>query len=280
MNFRLAISLCLVLTMAILNSGCQKKKSQDKNLAELAGLDTTAAALDTGDMFEEFLEDSAEKVPPPKKAVKSQKTKKETYSSGSSAAFSEQGRYVIQVSCVASQNLAKRQASDFTAKGWPAYVAEVANPTPDMTGIYYRVRIGGFTSISAAKQFGESELYQAGLEYWIDNRSNDNIGMDGSGLGQGSAREYSAPAAPATPAAIAPEPELEPVLTPAQPIVSSPVSSPASTRMELQPSPAATMPELEHIPSSAAVKPSAQSAPAAEPAKAPAADDWEENDDW
>lgn len=93
--------------------------------------------------------------------------------------FSENGRYVVQISCIASEEIAEDVARKLEKKGYHVYLAEVDNPTPQLIGHYFRVRIGGFDNISDAKAFGEGHLVPAGYDYWVDNKSNDNVGVGG-----------------------------------------------------------------------------------------------------
>ncbi|MCL2844230.1 MAG: SPOR domain-containing protein [Chitinivibrionia bacterium] len=97
--------------------------------------------------------------------------------------FSPTGRYVVQVSTVANPDLANSIAQRFERMGYPAYVARVENPTTSLIGTFFRVRIGGFARVSEANNFGETVLRPLGYDFWVDNRSNDHVGMGGSGLG-------------------------------------------------------------------------------------------------
>lgn len=90
--------------------------------------------------------------------------------------FSEGGRFVVQCNVFASAKAAQHLADKLTEKNYPAYVAEVQNPKPEMTGIFYRVRVGNFSGLTAARAFGENVLTPMGYEYWIDNKNNDNSG--------------------------------------------------------------------------------------------------------
>jgi hypothetical protein len=177
--------------------GCSKREKTPamKRSAEIPDISKTAPKnSDTTDIFKEFYsDDTAQKNPAKKQNNKSVKAepKNRTFSpatAGASAAeFSEKGRYVVQVSCVKSRAYAKKMAEGLKEKGYPAYVAEVENPTPSLSGDYYRVRIGGFLAYSAAKAFGENTLSQSGLQYWVDKKANDKVGIEGSGLGGGPA---------------------------------------------------------------------------------------------
>lgn len=107
------------------------------------------------------------------------------------AGFSERGSFVVQVSVFKSSRQAAGLVEKLAAQGYPAYVAEVESPTPELSGTYHRVRIGRFQRISDARAFGESTLRPAGYDFWVDNKKNDAIGGD-SYSSEGS---YSAPSA-------------------------------------------------------------------------------------
>jgi SPOR domain len=181
--------LCLgIMVVLALFLGCNKGKTAAAKKAEMNK--ALASTADTADIFKEFYsEDTAKKGPVKKTFGKS--AKNETFSpalaASSQAEFSANGRYVVQVSCVKSQRFAEKMAGGLKEKGYPAYVSEVQNPTPNLSGAYYRIRIGGFNAFSAAKAFGENTLSPGGYQYWIDKKSNDKVGMEGYGLGAGSA---------------------------------------------------------------------------------------------
>ena len=177
------IALSLVLSISL--AGCAKKKAAESKGTQTPQL--SKETTDTSDVFMDFYsEDSAAK-----KAAANKGAKQETFSTASApvsaAEFSENGRYTVQVSCVRSQSFANSMVSKLKDKGYPAYVAEVQNPTPSLSGTFYRVRIGGYNAVSGAKSFGENTLIANGYEYWVDKKSNDNVGMEGYSLGSGSA---------------------------------------------------------------------------------------------
>jgi hypothetical protein len=181
--------LCIgILVILALFSGCNKGKNTAAKKAEINKALSTA---DTADIFKEFYSEDTAKKSPAKKTF-GKNAKNETFSpasaaSSSQAEFSENGRYVVQVSCVKSQRFAEKMAGGLKEKGYPAYVSEVQNPTPNLSGAYYRIRIGGFNAFSAAKSFGENTLSPNDHQYWVDKRSNDKVGMEGYGLGTGAA---------------------------------------------------------------------------------------------
>jgi hypothetical protein len=217
------------LIVVALFAGCLKKKAEsDKGSASDTVAATTPNAAQSQDIFDEFYK--ADSTAPTKSESKASKKKTvERSASAASGSFVEGGRYVVQVAQATSDKL--------SAKGYPSYIAEVQNPTPALAGTYYRVRIGGFSSTSSARAFGDQSLASDGYEFWVDNRSNDNIGLSGSGLGSGSSSSYGSEPAPAAASeyqssyqsapAPAPEPAVQSAPQPA-PAVSTPAAAPAA----------------------------------------------------
>jgi hypothetical protein len=166
-------------------AGCLKKKvDRDGEFSSSTKTATATTPAASQDIFDEFYkEDSG--------AAKASKSEPVVRSSPAGPpSFSENGRFVVQVSTLPSRSLADAVSEKLSAKGYPSYVAEVYNPTPALSGTYYRVRIGGFTGVSLARSFGENYLVADGYDFWVDNRSNDNVGLDGSGMGSGSGSFY------------------------------------------------------------------------------------------
>lgn len=198
----------LLICFALIN--CDKKKG-DQTLEDLNVDNTEIETADTDDesddIFDEFYEDE-NKPTEEQKAQPNLDKKAPVSSSAASASFDPNGRYAVQVSCVVSSNYAKKIAAKLENKGYPTYIAEVENPTPELPGLYYRIRIGGFTTYNRAKLFAENYLVHDGYEFWVDNRANDNVGFSGSGLGtNASKREYEAakPASSTPVANVAPQ---------------------------------------------------------------------------
>jgi hypothetical protein len=192
-----------VAAMIAVVPGCNKKGNQLQVKKGSGILETNKKGSgDTSDVFKEFYSEDTAGQGTSKKGAAGAASKNQTFSpsspsssspSVSSGEFLENGRYVVQVSCVKSKSFAEKIAAALKEKNFPAYVAEVQNPTPALSGTYYRIRIGGFGGYSAAKSFGDKTLVPSGYEYWIDKKSNDNTGMEGYGLGSG------APSASQTP---------------------------------------------------------------------------------
>jgi hypothetical protein len=149
---------------------------------------------DTGDIFNEFYKDSAVS---PQMEKKNTKTFSMKVPESPATEFAENGRWVVQIATMGSRVLADELATEFKEKGYPAYMAEVQNPTPELQGTYYRVRIGAFASRSAAAAFGENVLKPANYDYWVDRKSNDGVGVE-SNFGENS---YSPPPPVYTPPA-------------------------------------------------------------------------------
>ena len=176
----ISVILCIALF------GCGKKKDND-SAGNIDSLETASlSSEESDDIFEEFYDEEGKKKEEKERA----KTSADDFPASSETEFRPGGRYVVQVSCVLSKGLAVSVASRLGKKGYPAYVAEVENPTPELIGTYYRIRIGGFDGISKAKDFADNHLTRDGYEYWVDNRSNDNVGMGGYGLGENTSESY------------------------------------------------------------------------------------------
>ena len=88
------------------------------------------------------------------------------------------GPFVIQVSIQPSRKAANNVVSKLSDQGIKAYVAEVENPG-ELEGTFYRVRVGYFSTIANAQQFGKEVLAPQGYAGWVDNRKNDRIGQPG-----------------------------------------------------------------------------------------------------
>jgi len=176
--------LSLLLVCCVLFCGCGKKKKADEAV-EQAEIESVATEEGSDDIFDEFYDDEEE-------TKKEEPVQQEQFTSPSSTPqFDPNGRYVVQVSCVLSRGIAEDVVAKLENKGYPAYIAAVDNPTPELIGTYHRIRIGGFNGVSLAKDFAENYLTPEGYEYWVDNRSNDNVGMGGyEGLGQSSGGGY------------------------------------------------------------------------------------------
>lgn len=112
------------------------------------------------------------------------------------AGIVQDGRYVVQVSVFKSARKAGRLVETLAGQGYPAYVAEVQDPTPDMPGTWHRVRVGTFRTLSDARSFGDNTLRPMGYDFWVDNKSKDNVGMRDGGYSSPSvspATDYSSP---------------------------------------------------------------------------------------
>lgn len=188
-----AMCVAALLSPLVIVSGCKKDKEAPAVIEEVPT--TAMAETDTSATLAE--EPSLQQVGKDAKPGSAKNTFHPNASpSADQAGFSDAGHYVVQVAVFKSKRQAAALVEKLANSGYPAYVAEVENPVPELSGTYHRVRIGKFLHIPDAKSFGENTLKPLGYDFWVDNKKNDAVGGDGSG--------YSAPA---------PEyaPEAEPV---------------------------------------------------------------------
>ncbi|MGM0461804.1 MAG: SPOR domain-containing protein [Fibrobacterota bacterium] len=194
----LRIATFLFLAISLFFAGCgSEEETQDQTLTDE---ETTSQQdqTDDEDLFRQFAEaeeDSEEdtdddtesglrEITDADDEEETTDTERSREETGYFPEFYTDGNYVVQVSTIASQAIAEDVARKLEDEGYPVYIAEVINPSPELLGTYYRVRIGGFRTINDAEEFGENILMPHGYSYWVDNRSNDNVGIGDYGLGQ------------------------------------------------------------------------------------------------
>jgi hypothetical protein len=202
----------LALSLAILAAGCKKDKEAPAVIEEVPSSASAAPAeTDTTATLSE--EPNLQQVGKDKPGS----AKNTFHPSGASSAqaqeagFSDNGHYVVQVAVFKSKRQAAQLVEKLANSGYPAYVAEVENPVPELSGTYHRVRIGKFAHITDARSFGENTLKPLGYEFWVDNKKNDAVGGEGSGYSEpapvsrsrsgesGSAYEPAVPSEPSVP---------------------------------------------------------------------------------
>jgi cell division septation protein DedD len=148
----IAVAVAVAVVSALVLPGCNKKETDD-------GLDAPKPpAKKAADIFDEFYMDeekpAAKKAdagappppPPPPSRQQAGAPPARAAASGGSYSFNPQGIYVVQVNSTAMRGGAEKMANKLKSMGFPAYVAEVENPTPELVGLYFRVRIGGFNA--------------------------------------------------------------------------------------------------------------------------------------
>jgi hypothetical protein len=180
-----------------------------------------------------------------------------------STGFSKDGKYVVQVKVFQARSQAKALEAKLISSGFPAYVAEVESPTADLSGTYYRVRIGGFATRAAANDFGQNSLKPQGFDYWVDAKSNDKAGVE-------------IPSAPSH-AVAKPVSKVSTPIPPPKPVPSRTVSAqgappppvPSKSSMRMPVEPAAPSRVKDSMPASSSKRPGLN-APAATASPAPA----------
>jgi hypothetical protein len=211
----MAVRGAVIVAMAgvlVFSAGCQRKEQPQP--AALPASDTAAKKTDTADIWNEFYSDSAETLQKAKKLPtfslndKKKEAAADAPATGYQPAFVTQGRYVVQVATMASKMLADELSLELKEKGYPSYVVEAYNPGA-LSGTFYRVRIGAFSTRADATAFGENILKPAGFDYWVDRKSGETSPPLGNQFDQ-SGSGYTPPAS-TQPAA---EPASTPVIVP------------------------------------------------------------------
>ena len=103
-------------------------------------------------------------VPPPSKPQA--ETRAAQRESGA-VRVSEAGRFVVQVGSFKDERIARVQADKMDRYGYQAWVESADVPGK---GRYYRVRVGGFETVTDAQRAAESLSRQLGVGCWVDNR--------------------------------------------------------------------------------------------------------------
>jgi len=239
---RLAL-ITLVISMFFLFNSCKKKSDEEISSDEIMqSTDSLAKA--------EEISQTASNAPVPQSSAVSDNGKKgkgasfndETVSNiDYKPDFSENGNLVVQLQVYSSRRMAERLATQLTDKGYPAYVAEVSNPTDALPGTFYRVRVGNFAGLAKARDFGDNVLAAMGYQYWVDNKTNDNLGKGGGSTSEpvytSPAPSYSAPASEPTYTAPAPEPTYTAPAPAPEPTYTAPAPAPEPTYTAPAPAP-------------------------------------------
>jgi hypothetical protein len=210
--------LIVAIVLSFLMVGCAKKPKQPLQ-STVGSSSTSQTAIDSPDIFNEFYSDSAVTLDKAKNiktfSLKPAKTAVPATEStpGYTPAFSVNGRYVIQVASMRSRWLADELATRLKEKGYPSYVLEVENPTEHLTGIYYRVRIGGFSTTVDAKAFAENVLVPAHFDYWVDRKANETSSPLESQRGRNQSFSGTSTYAPSAPPSSPPPTSYESAIT-------------------------------------------------------------------
>lgn len=85
----------------------------------------------------------------------------------------ETGEWVLQVGLHKTRESAERQVAQLRRKGIATYVVEMQAQQTDLSGTYFRVRIGRFASRAQALEYGKSVLDPLKLSFWADLKKNE-----------------------------------------------------------------------------------------------------------
>lgn len=83
------------------------------------------------------------------------------------------GDWVLQVNVHRSEADAQAQIAKLAKDGIPAYTVAFQSGEEHLSGSYWRVRVGRFSSRADAQRYGSSVLEPKGLKFWIDKKSNE-----------------------------------------------------------------------------------------------------------
>ena len=176
MKFQSASILGVITLSIALLSACGSKEEKTEPQAEVK------PAVETPAPVQEAAPEPAQEEPalvPIQSLSEEKAAPAEAPAPVSSVEQESSGPFVIQVSIQASKKAANNVVSKLSDQGIKAYVAEVENPG-ELEGTFYRVRVGYFSSIANAQQFGKEVLAPQGYAGWVDNRKNDRIGQPGA----------------------------------------------------------------------------------------------------
>jgi len=222
-----------LIAAALFSAGCSKSDSKKADqsadsaivLPDPPELDSLEQGFpDEGD----FSDDMSGEDPKPAKPVK-------PVSPGKGVV--KEGAYTLQVGIYSSEALARKRALALENQGFPAYVARVNNPKPDMQGTYYRVRVGSFASSADARAYGATNLAPAGVDFWADLKGRDTQPVQQ--VFKPKTLPPPAPVAPAAPkpTAVAPKPTPPPAPAPAAPPAYEPPPAPPAPPADSAPAP-------------------------------------------
>lgn len=107
----------------------------------------------------------------PKAAEEPKKAK-----TGNATPPGSEGEWVLQINIYKSEAEAKSHVAKLAAEGIPAYALPVPTGGTGLSGNYWRVRVGRFTTRAQAQAWGDAEIAPRGMKFWVDKKSNENKG--------------------------------------------------------------------------------------------------------
>ncbi|MBF0431902.1 MAG: SPOR domain-containing protein [Fibrobacteria bacterium] len=188
---RILLLSCLMGLLGANFSGCNKKQEppviddepfgEDTGLLEEPELETVEEALlEEEELLQQESDPGLIEKKPEKKLIKKKPLRKS--SRVSQEGISPNGKYVIQLSIFKSRGPANALRDKLKAKGYPAYISDVQSPVPDMPGTHYRVRVGNFSTLEIARNFGEANFRPDGYDFWVDFKHRDSKGASSAAV--------------------------------------------------------------------------------------------------
>lgn len=169
------ISLSLLIAMIsvaalVIATGCNKKSEPAPEPQPLVDTSLVLPEPPELDPVEESLPEEEVVAPEPEPAPAP-----EPKPADPTAGLSKTGPYTLQVGIYNSERLARKRMDMLKGKGFPdVYIASVEDPTPALSGTYYRVRVGTFATTAAARRYGAANLTPLGVDYWADLKARDS----------------------------------------------------------------------------------------------------------
>lgn len=160
--------LILIVTIFFIMINCSKKEHSTKELSTKSA-DTLVNAIAPGDTILPiiFIQEDTIWI----KDISSNDTsKKEVATKDIKTDITPIESYVIQIASYKQKSDADSLVEKLREKDYTAYSELTQNPSPNMRGFVWRVRIGSFKTFKDADDFGKIIKIKENFDYWVDRR--------------------------------------------------------------------------------------------------------------